>query len=62
MNIARVNANYERLSRILTEPELCYLEELIPEDDKDREELRALITAARRWRHQYGKSSHEDQG
>lgn len=55
---ARINRMYERLSRILTERELSYLEDLIPADDSDHEELRALITAARRWAHQFGKSQH----
>lgn len=54
---ARINRMYERLSRILTERELSYLEDLIPAD-ADHEELRALITAARRWAHQFGKSQH----
>lgn len=53
--------DYERLSRILNMSDLLYLENLIPKDDKEHEELRNLIVDARRWRHQFGKSDHNDQ-
>lgn len=58
-NIARINRYYEPLSRILTENELLYLEDLIPADDKKHEELRDLIIAARRWRHHFGKTDRD---
>lgn len=52
--------DYERLSRILNLSDLLYLEELIPKDDKEHEELRNLIVRAHRWRHQYGKCDHSE--
>lgn len=51
--------DYDRLSKILRYDELLYLEDLIPEETKYKD-LRDLIIAARRWKHQIGKTEHSE--